>query len=516
MYFWEILQIEPTNEKKAIKRAYAKLVKQYKPENSPEAYQKIREAYDDAMNHIKHYEVDLIVPHTDNSEVNIEHYAEKKAVEEAVIDTQQVQEAQEVQEVQEVQESDDDIKKIDDLIIELKNKELPEDDIRSIFNESVLINLKNRTIFEEKLFLHLTFCDQSEYSYDLAEEATKEFFWEEEYKHSYVFNEYFHTFSNRIDSARRYKKLEILNFTQKSQYNIKQAAVASLLTEEYNEKKLGVRLFFSSHRKSVNEYLNTLEKENSSAFDYDFNTETVNWWKNRANTHNLTFEHLIVGISVGFFPVLFFLLNNIEILNVLKIHIGEKTNLAYIFSFFAATISGLTLTVSLFITGKLYIKHKEKIKNFTEHTVKNFAEFFNAYQASHKKHAAISFVVFFLIATSYKSPEKIDSIMVWSGIILLGTFYKNKAFYIIPAILINYLGLSISQNIVGELNHENSFPIMSAILTHGIVIAYCCKKYGVNFGGTYNFLFIYTSIQLISTTIISSLFIISGAAAWLS
>lgn len=49
MNFWQILGIEPTGDKSAIKRAYAKLLKVHHPEDDPQGYQKLREAFDRAM-----------------------------------------------------------------------------------------------------------------------------------------------------------------------------------------------------------------------------------------------------------------------------------------------------------------------------------------------------------------------------------------------------------------------------------------------------------------------------------
>ncbi|WP_334077791.1 tetratricopeptide repeat protein [Paenibacillus sanfengchensis] len=49
MNFWQTLGIEPTGDKSAIKRAYAKLLKIHHPEDDPQGYQKLREAFDRAM-----------------------------------------------------------------------------------------------------------------------------------------------------------------------------------------------------------------------------------------------------------------------------------------------------------------------------------------------------------------------------------------------------------------------------------------------------------------------------------
>lgn len=45
MNCWELLGIEPTSDKKEIKKAYARLLKQYHPEENPEEFKQIQEAY---------------------------------------------------------------------------------------------------------------------------------------------------------------------------------------------------------------------------------------------------------------------------------------------------------------------------------------------------------------------------------------------------------------------------------------------------------------------------------------
>ncbi|WMJ81591.1 tetratricopeptide repeat protein [Clostridium sp. MB40-C1] len=53
MNWWEILEIPYDSDLKAIKKAYAKLLKIHNPEEDPEGYQKLREAYDKAIKDIK-------------------------------------------------------------------------------------------------------------------------------------------------------------------------------------------------------------------------------------------------------------------------------------------------------------------------------------------------------------------------------------------------------------------------------------------------------------------------------
>ncbi|WP_340084218.1 tetratricopeptide repeat protein [Siminovitchia sp. FSL H7-0308] len=53
MSIWDILEIDPTSEESAIKKAYAKKLKLHHPEDDPKGYQRLREAYDAAMKQAK-------------------------------------------------------------------------------------------------------------------------------------------------------------------------------------------------------------------------------------------------------------------------------------------------------------------------------------------------------------------------------------------------------------------------------------------------------------------------------
>ncbi len=60
MNLWEVLEIEETTDKKAIRRAYSELVKVYHPEREPEKFQKIYQAYQAALRYAEeNHEVEL-------------------------------------------------------------------------------------------------------------------------------------------------------------------------------------------------------------------------------------------------------------------------------------------------------------------------------------------------------------------------------------------------------------------------------------------------------------------------
>ncbi len=49
MNCWDVLGIEPTQDKKKIKKAYARLLKQYHPEENPEEFKQIQTAYQQCL-----------------------------------------------------------------------------------------------------------------------------------------------------------------------------------------------------------------------------------------------------------------------------------------------------------------------------------------------------------------------------------------------------------------------------------------------------------------------------------
>ncbi|MFX0561169.1 hypothetical protein TEPIDINF_002636 [Tepidibacillus infernus] len=57
MNFWGILEINPTDEISVIKKAYAKKLKIYHPEDNPQGFQKLREAYDRALQYAENFKL---------------------------------------------------------------------------------------------------------------------------------------------------------------------------------------------------------------------------------------------------------------------------------------------------------------------------------------------------------------------------------------------------------------------------------------------------------------------------
>lgn len=60
-WFWDVLGIEPTNDKTVIKRAFSKLAHKTNPEDDPEGYSKLHEAYKEALSYAAGEHIDSVV-----------------------------------------------------------------------------------------------------------------------------------------------------------------------------------------------------------------------------------------------------------------------------------------------------------------------------------------------------------------------------------------------------------------------------------------------------------------------
>ena len=89
---WQILQIEPTADEKAIKKAYAVLLKHNKPDKNPQGFQQLQEAYETALNERYWYADDEDDDEYDSDDDFAENIADdmldKVAIDKTVIDNQ--------------------------------------------------------------------------------------------------------------------------------------------------------------------------------------------------------------------------------------------------------------------------------------------------------------------------------------------------------------------------------------------------------------------------------------------
>lgn len=100
--FWEVLGIVPTTDKSVIKRAYAALAKKYHPEQYPEEFLNLRNAYESAMDYASGESGGFIVRSESQNAISIPQKTEKTNAEEIY----QAEQAEEInEEEQEISEN---------------------------------------------------------------------------------------------------------------------------------------------------------------------------------------------------------------------------------------------------------------------------------------------------------------------------------------------------------------------------------------------------------------------------
>ncbi|AWB46318.1 hypothetical protein DCC85_20545 [Paenibacillus sp. CAA11] len=91
MSIWATLGIEPTNDSREIKRAYARKLKLFHPESDPAGYQRLREAYDEALQLAKRQ---AAIPDWDDDDDNDYEEEWPDAIEEQELEEQELGENQ--------------------------------------------------------------------------------------------------------------------------------------------------------------------------------------------------------------------------------------------------------------------------------------------------------------------------------------------------------------------------------------------------------------------------------------
>ena len=133
---WQTLNIEPTDDKKAIKKAYAVLIKQYKPDEHPEKFQEIQSAYKDALEILK-WEFQNNQINTENKNTKI---VENKHL---IVNVTNTKDQLIVDEL---------LKKTDTL---LKSELLKRENLKNwefLEQSNQILDLQNRELFSQKLF----------------------------------------------------------------------------------------------------------------------------------------------------------------------------------------------------------------------------------------------------------------------------------------------------------------------------------------------------------------------------
>ncbi len=90
---WSLFGLEPTSDKRAIKRAYAKLIKTVDPATEPKRFQEVREAYDYLLNYGRYYVDEEIL---EQSQRELKSQQETKSQQEQIPEQEQIPQPEQI------------------------------------------------------------------------------------------------------------------------------------------------------------------------------------------------------------------------------------------------------------------------------------------------------------------------------------------------------------------------------------------------------------------------------------
>ena len=167
MNFWSILGIQPTNNLKDIKRAYAKQSKVYHPEDDPENFQRLQKAYQEALawqkSHSENEDMDAVIGHkqADGSVVSLVSASQLEASFKQTADASKSRQNQDSIEELELTAS---------AAGEVEDKQVIEHDFQQVISEEEQEQLDELALSD----IHETFNDSESYQSNIDDSVLRE------------------------------------------------------------------------------------------------------------------------------------------------------------------------------------------------------------------------------------------------------------------------------------------------------------------------------------------------------
>ncbi len=314
MNIWLELGIDETLDKRKIKRAYAAKLKINNPEDDPESFQILRDAYENALYYSEHasQENDFntereteqkIQDNYKNKSLNIfDHITADTEVQKKVQPT----EKDDVSEI--IQSSDFDtnleenqanvyLTDIEEALT-LSDESIAIDKLKFAMDQVELDNFETRLWFEINLVVIL--CKQNNIPFNLAFYASEIFRWEQDWRHLYdsVPNEAQYLMG-RIQTKRKYFELQTNN-NSSPEYKARNS-----LFGKYRPKLFFLRSLTKKNRDAIRYLIYELQKAYPALFEYELDERIVSWWQRKTQKihfgwFHIIFSILVVGLIPGF------------------------------------------------------------------------------------------------------------------------------------------------------------------------------------------------------------------------
>jgi len=309
---WKVLGIAPTTNRKAVKRAYAALLKQTRPDTDAEAYQQLREAFDIAVSQCKRASAtqdDITPPQTPEP---------KALLESPLLPRQTPTEAEPQEPVAEVEKpigAEDETSKPDTRQQLEQNAYSQaqaaaqrvfncesEDRCIAVFEQEIhsntLLNIKTRAYFEIACLSSLARSSEYAMPYGLVKVAAKEFHW-------------FNQQHSNPEKAHRVAYLEQRLCTYQTYLNsvlltaqsgaAPEKGAARLIAGEYRPFYFHFVRFIGNYNRTVRKYTRNFSRAVDEGMCPEMDIPSFHWWQQKMERSLYSAWHFVAGFVVFIF-----------------------------------------------------------------------------------------------------------------------------------------------------------------------------------------------------------------------
>lgn len=318
---WEILGIEPTSDERAIKRAYAKQLKQTRPEDNAEGFQALRGAYDQALAEARYLEQDAA---DDNAYLRADYST--SPVEDADV-VEQVTSKAVAATTAEVDPSPVGISLNRDVPIVAHERDellrLALEDAQQVwhlFTEppgddpvQTLTDLVNRAemslMAKDALeVLAGRYCAGDDFKLEVRNACVQYFGWNEDCSHLAHMDG-----ATAYHAMRRYRAdIGFLNLRGRPEY---WESFSKLLAKK--APSFDVASTRKSFMNEMNDLLQAIQWQYPEMLDFYFNRDVVQWWQDKVNAKKYYVETAALSFVAGVFLIIFVMIAFIQQMNAL-------------------------------------------------------------------------------------------------------------------------------------------------------------------------------------------------------
>lgn len=305
MSIWNTLAIAPTSDVKAIKKAYAKVVKNHKPEQDPEGYQRVREAFDHALKWAKQNTSEI--PEERQETISIDPPVEPVELPpEPVVEDKPATVLFEIPPEQVSQQPPQpSLAQVVDKAVGEMDRILHEDSyvhaieyVKSLLVSDDFIAVDARILLEEKLFAWASRWNEQFVPFHLFSFLVETFDWHGAgYRPAY--RKGLDRIERRIHMGKEHDKLYAMSSGRYVGASTADCRAAKVLVGDYRPRYFYWLILVSSIYPAIKKILAGLQKTIPDIFEHELNTETVHWFLRRQNTYYFTRTHIFMGAIPG-------------------------------------------------------------------------------------------------------------------------------------------------------------------------------------------------------------------------